>query len=363
MRKWLFRSLIVIALIAAIPIGGIILNLLDYQTFSHRVRDEQLHTTKADWPGNALDQSNRFMDERNPFLPNTLDLIKWRFGARPFAEEKKNDPWRVEVKDPSAFLASDNDGIMWLGHATFYIRLKGVAILTDPVFGEPAVLRRVVAVPSPLEKIRDVDYVLLSHDHRDHMDEETLRAIAVKFPNAAFLAGLRSEDVLNEWKTPTNPVLTAGWFQQFDLPQDIKIYFHPVRHWSRRFLLDTNWRLWGSFVIQQNDTTIYFGGDSGYAEHYRELSELYPGIDYLLVGIGAYEPRWFMYPNHNSPEDALTGFRDSGARTLIPMHHGTFDLSDEPPSQPLRLLLEAANRAGIRDRVKPLAINESMAIE
>ncbi|HTH38555.1 MAG TPA: MBL fold metallo-hydrolase, partial [Pyrinomonadaceae bacterium] len=165
-----------------------------------------------------------------------------------------------------------------------------------------------------------------------------------------------------EWKTPSNPIKTAGWFQQYDTGGPVKIYFVPVRHWSRRGLFDTNERLWGSFVIQCDAATIYFGGDSGYGRHYREIGELFPSIDYFLLGIGAYEPRWFMEPNHNNPGDVVKAFRDSGARALVPMHYGTFDLSDEPPGQPLKFLLNEAEATGVRDRVRVLAINEDLQI-
>ena len=109
-------------------------------------------------------------------------------------------------------------------------------------------------------------------------------------------------------------------------------------------------------MIEGAMTKIYFGGDSGYGRHYREVGEMFPNIDYFLVGIGAYEPRWFMEPNHNSPAEAVKGFKDSGAATLIPMHYGTFDLSDEPPGRPLDALMDAAREEGVAERVRPLAI-------
>lgn len=195
------------------------------------------------------------------------------------------------------------------------------------------------------------------------MDENTLRAIAERFPAATFLGGLGSDDVFKEWSTPTNQIQTAGWFQQFDTADGIEIFFLPARHWCRRGVFDTNKRLWGSYVIRYNTTTIYFGGDSGYGRHYRETGELFPGIDYFLIGIGAYEPRWFMEPNHNNPADALKAFKDAGARMLVPMHYGTFDLSDEPPSAPLRKLKEQAANEGLLEVLRPLAINESIVID
>ena len=94
----------------------------------------------------------------------------------------------------------------------------------------------------------------------------------------------------------------------------------------------------GRFMLQTNDVTLYFGGDSGYGNHYRQLAELYPTIDYAILGIGAFAPEWFMHSNHMSPSDAWQAFQDMGAGRLVPMHYGTFDLSDEPLGEPERLL-------------------------
>jgi L-ascorbate metabolism protein UlaG (beta-lactamase superfamily) len=154
--------------------------------------------------------------------------------------------------------------------------------------------------------------------------------------------------------------VTAGWFEQFAAGGGVRFYFVPVRHWSRRGLFDTNRRLWGGFVIQHGDRTIYFGGDSGYGRHYRELSEIFPKIDYFLIGIGAFEPRWIMEPNHNSPSDAVKAFTDSNAAAIVPMHYGRFDLSDEPPGMPLKIFLDEAKRAGIEDKVRVLPIYGSI---
>lgn len=362
MKKWLARIGFVILLLVGILFLIAAWAETDTSVQTGYKQNDELRTIKDGWQGTPVDQKDRFINHEFPSLPRAVDVLKWTVSGNSFEAEKENDKQRLEVKDPRAFLSSNEDGILWLGHASFFIRVNGVCLLTDPIFGKPPVVKRFVDVPSPLEHIRQVDYILLSHDHRDHMDEATLRAVAEKFPNAKLLAGLRSDDVLNKWKTPTNPVYTGGWFQEFALADErVKVFFLPVRHWSRRGLFDTNWRLWGGYVIQTPNTTIYFGGDSGYGRHYREAGELFPKIDYFLIGIGAYEPRWFMEPNHNNPADAVRAFIDSGARFLVPMHYGTFDLSDEPPSQPLRLLNEEAEKNRILEKVKPLAINEALS--
>jgi L-ascorbate metabolism protein UlaG (beta-lactamase superfamily) len=168
---------------------------------------------------------------------------------------------------------------------------------------------------------------------------------------------------LNGWKTATNEVETAGWFQEFRTGENVKIAYVPVRHWCRRGLFDTNARLWGGFVISGAGKNIYFGGDSGFGSHYRETAEVFGPLDYFIIGIGAYEPRWFMQANHNNPADAFQGFIDARAKTLVPMHYGTFDLSDEPPNEPLKLLKEEAGKRNLSDKLRPLAINESFYFE
>lgn len=359
MKKWFIR--IFVGLILAVVVvltSAFVLEKVDRAVIVKYANNENLKTVKADWKGTPVDEKGRFVNHEHPFLPSTIDLLKWQLGTSPLKEAKQNDTERLEVKDPTDFLNSEKDGILWLGHASVFIRLNGKNILIDPVFGSPTFLKRFVEVPNPLEKIRKVDFILVTHDHRDHFDEETLKQLAQKFSNAKFLVGLGMEGLINGWKTATNEVQTAGWFQQFKTGEDVKITFVPVRHWSRRGLFDTNQRLWGGFVIEGAGRKIYHGGDSGFGSHYKETAEVFGEIDYFIIGIGAYEPRWFMEPNHNNPADAFQAFIDAKGKTLVPMHYGTFNLTDEPPSEPLKLLKQEAEKAGMSDKLKPLAINE-----
>ncbi|HRH43969.1 MAG TPA: MBL fold metallo-hydrolase, partial [Pyrinomonadaceae bacterium] len=121
-----------------------------------------------------------------------------------------------------------------------------------------------------------------------------------------------------------------------------------------------NKRLWGGFIIQSDSTTIYFSGDTGYGGHFRELAEIFPKIDYFIVGIGAYSPDFVMKEIHQNPSEAFQGFLDSKAKYLIPMHYGTFDLTNEPPNEPLRLLFQKADELGITKKIKTLKINENI---
>jgi L-ascorbate metabolism protein UlaG (beta-lactamase superfamily) len=365
MIKKLLKIIAVILATVAILIAVIILiETNDRAVIIKYVSNENLKTIKTGWRGTPVDEKDRFVNHEFPFLPKYTNMLRWALSANPQKEEKLNDTARLAVLDPAEFLASERDGILWLGHASFFIRLAGKNILLDPVFGEPRFLRPLIVVPSPIEKIKRVDYVLLSHDHRDHADEDSIRAIANKFPNARFFGGLRMEELLRDWITPTNEVQTAGWFQQFNLPDEsVKISFLPVRHWCKRGIFDTNHILWGGYVIEGAGKTIYFSGDSGFGSHFRETAEIFPQIDYFLIGIGAYKPRWMMQENHNSPEEAVQAFTEAKAKTLVPMHYGRFDMADEPPGEPLRLLKEDAGKQGLSDKLKPLVINESFYFE
>jgi len=365
MKKRLLKIIkiagLILIVLCAVLIAVILWSENDKAVIEKYVNNESLPTIKVNWKGTPVDEKGRFVNHEFPFLPKVTDMLKWQLGARPQKAEKQTDAERLEIKDPTEFLNSDADGILWFGHASFLIRLNGVSILLDPVFGEPSFITRYVTPASPIEKLRAVNYILISHDHRDHCDETTIKQLTAKFPNAKILAGLQMNELLKDWNSSKAEIQTAGWYQRFNLPTDkIKISFLPVRHWSRRGLFDTNARLWGGYVVEGAGKTVYFSGDSGYGSHYQELAEMFPKIDYFLIGIGAYQPNWFMKANHNSPAEAFQGFLDAKADILVPMHFGRFDLSDEPPNEPLRLLKEKAAEANLADKIKNLQINDSL---
>jgi len=314
------------------------------------------------WKGTPLDEKGRFMNHEYPFWPYFKDLLRWQTERNPYKAQKKQDTWRLKVVSDDSFLNSGEDVIVWLGHATFFIRLNGVTLLTDPVFGNVGPVKRQVSMPVSPEKLKNVDYVLISHNHRDHCDEPSLKIVSARNPKATYLTGLKLDPLLKDF-TKSENIQAAGWYQQYQTDTArIKIYYLPSRHWARRGLTDSNTQLWGAYVIQAGNTTIYFSGDTGYGSHLKEAGELFPDIDYCIIGVGAFAPRWFMGPNHIAPEDAVRGFHEMKARVMIPMHYGTFDLSDEPLGEPERLLKQLKEKNQIDGALKLLAIGEVMPV-
>lgn len=309
-----------------------------------------LETIDELWKGTPLDSRGRFVNEEFPFVPEFKKVWKWKTGRAPQALEKKNDTRRLTINDASVFFDSDEDGIVWLGHASFYIRIAGISLLIDPVYHKLPFIKEFVETPNPLPKIRTLDYLLISHDHRDHCDMKTVQQVGKLFPNVQVITGLKLDQLLKSW-LPHHPIITSGWYQRaVDLP-GLKIDYLPTRHWCRRFLTDTNKRLWGAFMIELFGRRIYFGGDSGFGSHYKKLSELYTEIDIAILGIGAYSPRWFMNASHMAPEEAVVAFQNTGAKLLMPMHYGKYDLSDEPPGEPRALITSEMDSAGLQDKL------------
>jgi L-ascorbate metabolism protein UlaG (beta-lactamase superfamily) len=317
---------------------------------------------KEGWLGNPY-QDGAFQYLQDPFFPEWKTVLRMMTTTNPQAEEKKADQWIPPVaQDKSWIKERDTDFIIWLGHACFIIQLGGVRLITDPVlYSMPMVPRRVFP-PFPVSDILGIDYILISHDHRDHCDRKTIKELLAVNPNACILSTLGMEQTVNPWINGT-PLVTAGWYQRYHLPAGHpQITFLPTRHWSRRGIFDFNSVLWGAFLIEHQGRRYYFGGDSAMQWHFEETGQLFPGIDLAMLAIGAYAPDYMMQGAHMNPAEAVTAFEQLGASRLIPMHHGTYDLSNEPASEPHRWVqTEMNSRNRLTDLLLP-AINEVIVL-
>ena len=232
--------------------------------------------------------------------------------------------------------------VTWIGHATFLIQFGGLNLLTDPVFGERASPfswmgpRRFVPPGLALDALPEIDAVLLSHDHYDHLDAPSVRRLQRRFgPGLRWIAPLRHADWLHAHGV--RQVREVDWWDRVVLDGGaVSVTCAPAQHWTRRTLGGTNSRLWGSFALRDRaGRGIYFGGDSGYFRGYREIGAELGPFAAVMMPIGAYEPRWFMAAGHMNPEEAVRAYQDlGGTGALVAMHWGTFRLTDENPLEP-----------------------------
>jgi L-ascorbate metabolism protein UlaG (beta-lactamase superfamily) len=305
------------------------------------------------WKGTPMDGTGKFVNLHDPFESSFKDFLKWQLSTNPQKAAKKGETRIPVVVDGKPLIAGEDDFIMWLGHASYLIRLNNQVILIDPLLFDNFFLKRDHALPLQPEDFPEVDYLLISHNHRDHCDEKSIKYIAERNPDMKILTGLGLGNVIKSWLAQQE-VQEAGWFQQYRIEDGVEITYLPTRHWSKRGLRDDNTSLWGGFFIKVGDQSIYFMGDSGKGAHFEEIKVIMGNPNYCLMGVGAFKPEWFMHQSHINPTDAIAAFNTLGGRFFIPMHFGTFDLSDEPRMEPLDILLE--NRKSINGvLIEPVA--------
>jgi L-ascorbate metabolism protein UlaG (beta-lactamase superfamily) len=295
--------------------------------------NQKLKIIKPDWKGN-ITINGRFSNSNYPekkFSPT--EILKWKLRKNPQAEEKKKDDFKLKIIKTDSFFNSPKDTIVWLGHASFFIRLNGISFITDPIFFAPPFFKRLSEFPTEPENIKNIDYLLISHFHPDHFNKQSVKILKKNNPEIKALIPLKG----NRYFKKNIKIQEAGWFQQYNT-KNIDVYFLPSKHWHKRRLYDTNKVLWGSFLIKSNNKSIYFSGDTAYGNHFKEINNLFGEIDYCIMPAGAYKPEFIMERSHISPEKALEAFAELGGKTFIPMHYGTFDLSDEPPGEPIKIL-------------------------
>jgi L-ascorbate metabolism protein UlaG (beta-lactamase superfamily) len=301
----------------------------------------------------------RYRNLQPPFEPQPLsNVLKWAVGDK-LRGKRRRSPKRfpgMKVVEPDrALLASGAPSLTWVGHATWLIRLGGQSILTDPVWSEslgPGITRNVRPGISTEEARPSV--VLVSHNHRDHLDAPTIRRLGAA-QTYVVPAGLGPFFR----RAGADKVVELEWWGRTQVGS-LTIDFVPSQHWSQRGATDKNDTLWGGFVVEGDQRRVYFAGDTAYFEGFKEIGRRFPGIDAALLPIGAYDPEWFMRVQHMNPEDAVNAFQSLGARLLCAMHWGTFKLTDEPLDEPPRLLEEMRQRQGISaDQVWVAAIGES----
>jgi N-acyl-phosphatidylethanolamine-hydrolysing phospholipase D len=286
------------------------------------------------------------------------DFLRWRLermrtGAVANPPQGQLELIASNIAEPRAATAETR--LTWIGHATFLMQVGGANLLTDPVWSERvspvhwAGPRRIMPPGLAFERLPPLDGVLLSHDHFDHLDRPTVHRIVERFgADVPWFTPLRYAGWLGA--RGVRRVVELDWWDSAPLDDNngVRITGLPAQHWTQRSPGTRNARLWCSFAIDvQDGARVYFGGDSGWFGGYADIRNACGPFDAVVLPIGAYAPRWFMRPYHMTPEEAVAAWLALGARgVMVPMHWGTFVLSDEPVLEPpARLAAEWRTRA------------------
>lgn len=248
--------------------------------------------------------------------------------------------------------SSNDPAVTWIGHSTFLIQFKGFNIVTDPVFGSPSwFYTRAVKPGIAPNRLPHIDIILLSHNHSDHMDEESLMSLRGHQPLVMVPCGNASWFNENGF----NYVLEYTWWENQEIvlkngSLSLTITCVPAVHWSGRSLLDTNSALWSGWVISGDKHTIYFAGDTGYSKRqFDEIHTLFPSVTLALLPIGPNEPRNLISSVHMSAAEAVDAFLDLEAQWFIPMHWGTFRFGTDTFNAPIESLKKAWQDNNLQD--------------
>jgi L-ascorbate metabolism protein UlaG (beta-lactamase superfamily) len=256
--------------------------------------------------------------------------------------------------------------VTWLGHATALVEIDGVRVLTDPVWSERVSPsdwigpRRFFEPPLPMDQLPPIDTVVVSHDHYDHLDMKTIEALAAR--GAHFLVPLGVGAHLESWGVSPERIDELDW-DESRMVGEVVVTLAPARHFSGRGFTDRDATLWGSWVLAGPSHRVYYSGDSGYFEGYREIGARCGPFDATLMSLASYGPTW---PHvHMTPEELVRAHVELGGRTLIPVHWATFNLAFHDWNEPVLRASAAAGTRGVRllvprpgERVEPDAAPE-----
>jgi L-ascorbate metabolism protein UlaG (beta-lactamase superfamily) len=294
------------------------------------------------------------------------DMLKLGLGL--ITESERWPQWRViQAQRVPRDRVFEGISVTFINHATLLVQVNGLNILTDPVYGERASPfswagpRRIHEPGIRFEDLPPIDVVLISHNHYDHLDEETLRRLQIESSTPPLvLAGLGNSGLFEELGVSNYEDLK--WGQGHTL-QNVEFIFTECRHRSGRGLTDQMKTLWGSFVIRTPEGNIYFAGDTGYGPHLKKTGDDYGPFRLAMIPIGAYEPRWFMADIHLDPAEAVKAHQDLRSEQSLGIHYGTFQLTYEGVDKPLAELDAAASAAGlVRDEFWTLEVGETRVL-
>ncbi|WP_421773445.1 MBL fold metallo-hydrolase [Gracilimonas sp.] len=294
--------------------------------------------SKPGYEGPKSDHFNGTTFENPGDVPSKdfFDVMKWYF-------QRDQGEWTVVPEEEITFSERPDDAvtsgmkITYVNHSTFLIQTAGVNILTDPVWSERvspmsfAGPKRFRPPGVRFEDLPPIDLIIISHNHYDHLDINTLKKLNEQFESRVIVP-LGVDVYLNQ--EGIENTLPLDWEEKQPIDSDITVHSVQAQHFSARGLFDRDKTLWSGYVIDTPVGSVYFAGDTGYGDFFKQIGEQHPDIKVGLIPIGAYKPRWFMKPMHVNPAEAIQIHKDVGAEISFGMHFGTFPLADDGMKDP-----------------------------
>ncbi len=241
-----------------------------------------------------------------------------------------------------------SDVVYRLGHSSVIMKLDGQLVMTDPVFSDRASPvqwagpKRFHQTPITLDALPHIDVVVISHDHYDHLDKASVKALADKVDH--FIVPLKVGDYLIKWGVPSEKVTELAWWESHSV-NGIEYTLAPTQHFSGRGLTDRDSTLWGSWIIDSKESKVFFSGDSGYFGGFAEIGEKYGPFDFTMIETGAYNELWSQI--HMFPEQSVQAHIDVKGKVMMPIHNSTFDLAMHDWYEPMNRALEISEARGV----------------
>lgn len=296
------------------------------------------------------------------------DVERWRKERRaaglPLAPQGGYDAF-IDKWWQRAVISGEDDRVWWLGHTSMLLRLDGKHLLIDPVFSDRASPvsfsgpRRKTPLALNINDLPALDAILISHNHYDHLDKRTLRALLKRFPDVTLFVPLG----LGDWcrRRGVQHIVELDWWDHRSF-HGLTITAVPAQHWSMRTLWDRNRSLWCGWVVTSPHQRFWFTGDTGYTPTLADIPQRLGPFDMVALPAGAYAPRWFMASHHMDPQQAVRLWQQAGEPLAFPVHWGVFELADEGLDEPVRELVQELNEAGGRcDNFRILKIGQYLS--
>lgn len=324
-----------------IVVGTLFVNLSPQ--FGGKVSKER----KAEYASAANYKEEKFVNQAevqlNMSFKDMMKSIKGYFGPMPNTTPEK--AIHVEKVDSLTIAQpSQETQYVWFGHSSFFLKMKGKNILLDPMFSEVPAPHPMLGgkrfskeLPIAIQQLPKIDAVIISHDHYDHLDYESIKALKDKV--TAFYVPLGVGAHLEEWGVDKALITELNWWEEAPL-DDLTLRSTPAQHFSGRGLFDRADTLWCSWIIESDAEKIFFSGDSGYGEHFKEIGEKYGPFDFAMMECGQYNEMWSEI--HMFPEETVQAAIDVKAKSMMPIHWGAFKLAMHSWKDPIERVTKTA---------------------